>query len=55
MSIGDNINNPESCFAASPHSPFTLVETSIGTQHIQQYMWVCPSIPLGCDQHNNKL
>lgn len=47
MTIGDNINNLESCFAASPHSPFTLVETSTGAQHLQQYMWVCPSIPSG--------
>ena len=31
----------------SPHSPFTLVETSAGAQHLQQYMWYCPSIPSG--------
>src|SRR6516165_4494033 len=47
MTIGDNIHNPESCFVASPHSPFTLVETSTGAQHLQEYLWVCPSIPSG--------
>lgn len=47
LSISDNLRNPETCFSASPHSPFTLVETSFGAQHLQQYMWVCPSIPSG--------
>ena len=37
--------NAEPCFTASPHSPFTLIET--GAQHLQMYMWYCPSIPSG--------
>lgn len=45
LSISDNLHNPETCFSASPNSPFTLVET--GAQHLQQYMWICPSIPSG--------
>lgn len=47
MTIGDNLNNPETCFAASPHSPFSLIETSQGTQKLQEYIWVCPNIPSG--------
>jgi hypothetical protein len=37
----------ESCFVASPHSPFTLIETSQGAEHIQMYVWICPQIPSG--------
>jgi hypothetical protein len=47
MSISDNLHSPETCFVKSPHSPFALNETSAGTQKLQQYMWVCPSIPSG--------
>ncbi len=45
--ISDNVNNPEACFVKSPGSPFNLVETSSGAERLQQYMWVCPSIPSG--------
>ena len=47
LRVSDNVNDPEPCFTKSPHSPFTLVETSAGAQHLQQYMWYCPSIPAG--------
>jgi len=47
MAISDNKNSPETCFAASPHSPFALNETSMGKQQLQEYIWVCPSIPSG--------
>jgi hypothetical protein len=47
LKISDNVNDPEPCFTKSPHSPFTLVETSAGAQHLQEYIWYCPSIPRG--------
>ncbi len=47
MTIGDNLHNPEPCFQKSPNSPFSLIETSAGTQKLQDYIWVCPSIPFG--------
>jgi hypothetical protein len=47
MTISDNVNNPETCFVASPHSPFSLIETSSGTQKLQEYIWMCPNIPSG--------
>ena len=47
LRISDNINDPERCFAASPHSPFALNELSRGTQKLQEYIWVCPEIPSG--------
>jgi len=47
MRLSDNLNDPEPCFTKSPNSPFTLVETSTGAEHLQQYMWYCPSIPAG--------
>jgi hypothetical protein len=47
MTIGDNTNNPEPCFQNSPGSPFALNETSAGTQKLQDYIWVCPTIPAG--------
>ena len=45
LKISDNVNDPEFCFIASPHSPFSLIETSAGTQKLQEYIWVCPNIP----------
>jgi len=49
LSLGATVNgvidDPEPCFIKSPRSPFTLLET--GAQHLQQYMWFCPSIPSG--------
>jgi hypothetical protein len=45
LSISDNINNPETCFVASPHSPFTGV--SLGSDYETLYALYCPSIPNG--------
>jgi hypothetical protein len=47
LKISDDVNDPESCFVPSPHSPFALAETSTGTQKLQEYIWMCPSIPEG--------
>jgi len=47
ISIGDNVNNPESCFYSSPGSPWSLVETSSGAQKLQEYIWMCDQIPAG--------
>jgi IPT/TIG domain/Abnormal spindle-like microcephaly-assoc'd, ASPM-SPD-2-Hydin/Immunoglobulin I-set domain len=48
--IGDNINATESCFVASPHSPF-ITNSNGGGQSSgdfqQHYVWYCPSIPAG--------
>ena len=48
--IGDNINATESCFVASPHSPF-ITDGNGGAQGSgdfqQHYVWYCPSIPSG--------
>ena len=48
--IGDNINATESCFVASPHSPF-ITDGNGGGQGSgdfqQHYVWYCPSIPSG--------
>ena len=48
--IGDNINAKESCFVASPHSPF-ITDANGGAQGSgdfqQHYVWYCPSIPAG--------
>jgi hypothetical protein len=46
VTIRDNLNNPETCFVASPHSPFTLT-SSPGTDSERFYMFYCPSIPAG--------
>ena len=48
--IGDNINATESCFVASPHSPF-ITNANGGGQGSgdfqEHYVWYCPSIPSG--------
>ena len=48
--IGDNVNATESCFVASPHSPF-ITDGNGGGQGSgdfqQHYVWYCPSIPAG--------
>jgi hypothetical protein len=48
--IGDNINATESCFTASPNSPF-ITNANGGAQGSgdfqQHYVWYCPSIPSG--------
>ncbi len=48
--IGDNINATESCFVASPHSPFVTDGNGGGQgsgDFQQHYVWYCPSIPSG--------
>lgn len=48
LTLSDNVHpNGETCFAASPHSPFTLVEGGSRGQHLQEYIWACPNIPSG--------
>lgn len=47
LSIGDNIHGTDACFVKSPHSPFTLVQTSTSKEHIQEYVWICPNIASG--------
>ncbi len=47
LTISDSVNNPEQCFMPSPHSPFSLNETSAGKQQLQEYIWMCPDIPSG--------
>jgi hypothetical protein len=48
--LGDNMNAMESCFLASPHSPF-LTDANGGAQgngdFQQHYVWYCPNIPSG--------
>lgn len=48
LTISDNVHPAgETCFTASPHSPFTLRETSTNKQQLQEYIWACPSAPPG--------
>jgi hypothetical protein len=47
LKISDNVNDPELCFAPSPRSPFALAETSLGAQKLQEYIWMCPTVPSG--------
>lgn len=48
LTISDNVHpSGETCFTASPHSPFALNETSTNKQQLQEYLWACPSIPSG--------
>lgn len=42
VAIKDNINNPETCFTASPNSPHLANSTGAETRW---YWWYCPSIP----------
>ena len=44
--IGDNVNSPETCFTLSPHSPYSLADTSV-PNYETVYVWYCPSIPSG--------
>ena len=46
LTISDNINNPETCFVKSPHSPFSLANTSV-PDYETLYALYCPSIPSG--------
>lgn len=50
MNIGDNVNATETCFAASPHSPF-VTNANGGAQGAGDfqlhYVWYCPTIPAG--------
>jgi hypothetical protein len=48
LTLSDNIHpGGETCFKASPHSPFTLIEGTSRGQHLQEYLWACPNIPSG--------
>lgn len=48
INISDNINSPETCFTASPHSPFDGDSNPSGTHDWQRfYEYYCPSIPNG--------
>jgi hypothetical protein len=48
LTLSDNVHpNGETCFKASPHSPFTLIEGGTRGQHVQEYLWACPNIPSG--------
>lgn len=44
--IGDNINNPESCFVQAPHSPYAFANVNV-PDYETIYAWYCPSIPSG--------
>ena len=44
--IGDNINNPESCFVQAPHSPYSFANVNV-PDYETIYAWYCPSIPSG--------
>ena len=44
--ISDNVNSPETCFTASPHSPYNMANASI-PDYERLYVWYCPSIPSG--------
>jgi hypothetical protein len=43
--VKDNVNNPETCFQASPGSPFAINDS--GGFHEVGYLLVCPSLPAG--------
>lgn len=50
IAISDNINNPETCFTASPHSPFDIQigsSSNPGKQFNREYIFYCSSIPSG--------
>jgi len=44
--ISDNINNPETCFTVSPHSPYNMANPAV-PDYERFYAWYCPSIPSG--------
>ena len=44
--LGDNINSTESCFTASPNSPYDFANTAV-PDYGRVYAWYCPSIPSG--------
>ena|GEM_PF-858628 len=46
LTVSDNVNNPETCFTRSPHSPFSLANTSV-PDYETLYALYCPSIPSG--------
>ena len=45
MTFGTNVNNPDSCFAASPHSPLIPNPTATGNGVL--YFWYCPKLTAG--------
>jgi hypothetical protein len=44
--VSDNVNSPENCFTASPHSPYNLNNIYV-PDYERIYVWYCPSIPAG--------
>ena len=44
--ISDNLNSPETCFTASPNSPYNFANTTV-PDYGRIYAWYCPSIPAG--------
>ena len=44
--ISDNVNSPETCFTASPHSPYDMANSTV-PDYERFYVWYCPSIPAG--------
>ncbi len=44
--VSDNLNNPETCFTAAPHSPYLSDDTTV-PDIIKLFAWYCPSIPAG--------
>ena len=46
LTISDNVNNPETCFTLSPHSPFSMAISAV-PDYETLYALYCPSIPSG--------
>jgi len=46
LTVSDNVNNPETCFTLSPHSPFAVTNTAV-PDYETFYVLYCPSIPSG--------
>lgn len=46
LTIGDNVNSPETCFTESPHSPYQS-SNSFVPDYPYIVAWYCPSIPAG--------
>lgn len=46
LTVSDNINSPETCFTASPHSPYNTTNPAVPDDS-RLYVWYCPGIPPG--------
>ena len=46
LTVADNINNPETCFVKSPHSPYTFNNSAVPDSETF-YVLYCPSVPSG--------